>query len=59
MLVRLWKEPLCTAGRNADWYSHCRKWCGLSSEKNFKKKKEKVKIKLLNNPVIPLWEIYP
>ena len=26
------KKPSCTAGRNADWYSHCGKQFGISSK---------------------------
>ena len=34
MLVKIWekKEPSCTGGGNANWYSHCGKQYGVSSK---------------------------
>ena len=43
-------EPFCTAGRNADWCSHCGKQYGDTS---------KFKMDLPFDPAIPLLRIYP
>ena len=45
------KEPSCTAGGNADWYSHCGKtvWSFL----------KKLKMELPFDAVIPFLGIYP